>query len=95
MMFGKFWVGVMAAAVTGLLALPAPSAHAQPAKPAASKPMSDMKSMHHHKMSCYDYAWESQQMKDCLAKKEGKKPMAKKASATKKPAAKSSTKKSS
>jgi len=21
-----------------------------------------------HKMSCYDYAWESQDMKDCLAK---------------------------
>ena len=99
MMFGKFWVGVMAAAVTGLLALPAPSAHAQPAKPAANKPMSDMKmsgtkSMPHHKMSCYDYAWESQQMKDCLAKKEGKKPMAHKAS-SKKPAAKPSTKKSS
>jgi hypothetical protein len=99
MMFGKFWVGVMAVAVTGLLAFSAPSSHAQPAKPAANKPMSNMpmsdkKSMSHHKMSCYDYAWESQQMKDCLAKMEGKKPMAKKASA-KKPAAKPSTKKSS
>ena len=95
MMFGKFWVVVMAAAVTGLFVFVAPSSHAQPAKPAANKPMSDTKSMHHHQMSCYDYAWESQQMKDCLAKKEGKKPMAKKASATKKPAAKPSTKRSS
>jgi hypothetical protein len=24
----------------------------------------------HHKWSCYDYAWESQQQKDCLAKQE-------------------------
>ncbi|HEY5209439.1 MAG TPA: hypothetical protein VIJ42_08360 [Stellaceae bacterium] len=30
--------------------------------------------MHHgmrHKMTCYDYAWESQAQKDCLAKPEG------------------------
>ena len=29
---------------------------------AAAKPAS------HHKMSCYDYAWESKAMNDCLAK---------------------------
>jgi hypothetical protein len=31
-------------------------------------------------MSCYDYAWDSQAQKDCLA---GKKPMAKKATSKK------------
>jgi hypothetical protein len=34
----------------------------------------------HHAMSCYDYAWDSQAQKDCLA---GKKPMAKKATSKK------------
>jgi hypothetical protein len=38
-----------------------------------------------HKMSCYDYAWESQQQKDCLAKGDtAAKPAAKKTSAKKK-----------
>lgn len=44
----------------------------------------------HHTMSCYNYAWDSQAQKDCLA---GKKPMAKKA-ATKKSMKKAAPKKS-
>ena len=98
-MFAKFWVAAMAAGVTGMLALSAPSAFAQPSKPpaqpAAKQTMSGGKSMSHHKMSCYDYAWESQQMKDCLAKSGGKKPAAQSTSTTKKPAAKKPAKKSS
>jgi hypothetical protein len=43
-----------------------------------------------HATSCYDYAWDSQAQKDCLA---GKKPMAKKA-ATKKSMKKAAPKKS-
>ena len=42
-----------------------------------------------HATSCYDYAWDSQAQKDCLA---GKKPMAKKA--TKKSMKKAAPKKS-
>jgi hypothetical protein len=50
------------------------AAPAKTKKPMAAKPMKTaampMKMGHksHHKMSCYDYAWESQDMKDCLAK---------------------------
>jgi hypothetical protein len=29
----------------------------------------DMPAKHHHVMSCNDYAWQSQQQKDCLDKK--------------------------
>jgi hypothetical protein len=36
-----------------------------------------------HKVSCYDYAWDSQQQKDCLAKGDAK-PAVKKASVKKK-----------
>ena len=36
----------------------------------------------HHTKSCYDYAWDSQAQKDCLAGKSAK-PMAKKAMAKK------------
>ena len=44
-----------------------------------------------HKMSCYDYAWDSQQQKDCLAKGDtAAKPAAKKTSAKKKTKAVSS-----
>ncbi len=49
---------------------------ASPAEAATAKKASMHKS--HHKMSCYDQAWESQAMKDCLAKAEAK-PAAKKA----------------
>jgi hypothetical protein len=28
----------------------------------------EMHAGHHHKMSCYDFAWQSRAMKDCLAK---------------------------
>ncbi len=38
-----------------------------------------------HKMSCYDYAWDSQQQKDCLTKGDkAAKPAAKKTSMKKK-----------
>jgi hypothetical protein len=50
-----------AVAMTGLLAMPALAATAKSA--GGDKPTA------HHGMSCYDYAWQSQEMKDCLAKK--------------------------
>lgn len=56
----------------------APGMKMAPAKTAAAKPK--------HKFSCYDYAWQSKQMQDCLAKASAK-PAAKPAAA-KKPAAK-------
>lgn len=45
-------------------------------KPMAHKPMAHKPQMrkaamhrhHRHKMSCYDYAWQSQDMKNCLAR---------------------------
>jgi len=82
-MLGKIWTVAMAAAITGVLALPAPSAHAQAAKtaPAKMKPMTMHKAAAHHKMNCYDYAWQSQAMQDCLAgKKSMKQPMHKSSS---------------
>jgi len=45
-------------------------AAAATAKPAAAAPMKP-----HHVWSCYDYAWESQAMKDCLAKPASAMPM--------------------
>ena len=57
----------LAAAVViagGLTALPA--AAAGTAAPATKAAPAHHKSA--HKASCYDYAWDSQQMKDCLAK---------------------------
>jgi len=68
----------------GLVSAPAFAAGSAPAaaKPAA-KTMAH-KTMHKavHKASCYDYAWQSQAMKDCLAK--GDKPMKMKKSMKKK-----------
>jgi len=61
-MLGKLWFGMAAVAVTGLLAMPVTAASAAPAD--SGKPMAS----HHHHMGCYDYAWESREMKDCLAK---------------------------
>jgi hypothetical protein len=86
-MFGKVWTAVVAATVVGLLALPGLTGSAQGATKPAAKPMA-MKSTGHkmsHKMGCYDYAWQSAAMNDCLAKGSGmKKPMMKKASMSKK-----------
>ena len=59
----------LAAAVLLVGSLASVSAFAADAPKAAPKKMS-MKS--HHKMSCSDYAWESQAMKDCMAKGEMK-----------------------
>jgi hypothetical protein len=56
---------------------------ASPAFAATKKKMAAHHTTAHHTMSCYDYAWDSQDQKDCLA---GKKPMMTKA-------AKKSTKK--
>ena len=53
--------------IGGLASVPA---SAQTAAPAAKAPAHKM--AHHaarHKMTCYDYAWESQAQKDCLAGK--------------------------
>jgi hypothetical protein len=58
------------------------AAPAKTKKPMAAKPMKTaampmtMAHKSRHKMTCYDYAWESQDMKDCLAKPvSGKKTM--------------------
>ena len=104
-MLTNVWTAAVAAVVAGVLALPAPAAYAQtstapanppaaaPANPPAAKPMTMKKPMAHkasHKMSCYDYAYQSAAMQDCLAKGGGKtsaaKPMMKKASKKKTPA---------
>jgi hypothetical protein len=45
-----------------------------PKHKAAKKP-THMASRSKHKMTCYDYAWESQDQKDCLAKGSGSKNM--------------------
>ncbi len=47
----------------------------------------DMPMKKHHAMTCYDYAWQSQEQKDCLDKKPMDKPMHKAAhhKAAKKP----------
>ena len=61
------------------------SAPAQAAAPAKAPAHKMAHHASHHKKSCYDYAWESQQQKDCLAKGDtAAKPAAKKTSAKKK-----------
>jgi hypothetical protein len=76
-MLAKLWSVAAVGAIVGLLTMPASAATAQgQSKPAAAKT--------HHKMSCGDYAWQSQEMKDCMAKQ----------GATKKPATKKVSKKS-
>jgi hypothetical protein len=80
-MLAKMWTVAVAAVVAGALALPAPAAYAQTSAAPAAKPMK-MPMAHkasHHKMSCYDYAYQSQAMQDCLAKgASASKPMMKK-----------------
>jgi hypothetical protein len=74
-MFGKVWTAVVAATVVGLMTLPGLTGSAQGATKPAAKPMA-MKSTGHkmsHKMGCYDYAWQSAAMNDCLAKGSGMK----------------------
>jgi hypothetical protein len=66
MMLGKVWSAVTVMAVAGLLAVPASAATKTPA--AATQPADSGTTAKHHRMGCYDYAWESQEMKDCLAK---------------------------
>ena len=62
--------------IGGLASVPT-SAQAATAAPMAHKSV--------HKMSCYDYAWDSQQQKDCLVKGDKMaKPAVKKASTKKK-----------
>jgi hypothetical protein len=81
-MFGKVWTVVLAAAVVSLMALPGLTGSAQGATKPAAKPMAHKMS---HKMGCYDYAWQSAAMNDCLAKGSGmKKPTMKKTSMKKK-----------
>ncbi len=84
-MLAKMWTVAVAAVVAGVLALPAPAAYAQTTTAPAAKPMTMKKPMAHkssHKMSCYDYAYQSAAMQDCLAKGTSKtgatKPMMKK-----------------
>jgi hypothetical protein len=88
-MLVKLWTVAVAAVVAGALALPAPAAYAQASTAPAAKPMAMKKPMAKkaaHK-DCYDYAWQSSAMSDCLAKGTSKasdsKPM-KKASKKKK-----------
>lgn len=83
-MFGKMWTVAVAALVAGGLAMPA--AYAQTSTAPAAKPMTMKKPMMHksaHKMNCYDLAYQSQAMADCLAKggnATAPKPMMKKSS---------------
>ena len=71
-MFGKMWTVAVAAVVAGGLALPAAYAQTStaPATAPAAKPMTMKKPMAHkaHKMNCYDLAYQSAAMQDCLAK---------------------------
>ena len=74
-MLGKMWSVAVAAVVVGALALPAPAAYAQTSTAPAAKPAATKKPMVHksaHRMDCYDYAYQSQAMQDCLAKKGNK-----------------------
>jgi hypothetical protein len=57
---------VVAAACAALFAAPAMAADAPAAKADMAGKKMAMKSK--HKFSCYDYAWDSQALKDCLAK---------------------------
>jgi hypothetical protein len=71
------YITAAALLVAGLAVAPA---SAQGTKPGAttSKSMKKMPMKARHARSCYDYAWDSQAQKDCLAGKSAK-PMAKKA----------------
>lgn len=91
-MLAKMWTVAVAAVVAGGLALPAPAALAQTSTAPAAKPMTMKKPMahaSHHKTDCYDLAYQSQAMADCLAKSPNKasttKPMMKKATKKKAP----------
>lgn len=85
-MLAKVWTIAAVAVVAGVLAMPAPAAYAQASTAPAAKPMTMKKPMAHkaHKMNCYDYAYQSAAMQDCLAKGTSKtstsKPMMKKSS---------------
>ena len=78
-MLAKMWTVAVAAVVAGGLALPAPAALAQTSTAPAAKPMTTKPMAHksHHKMDCYDLAYQSQAMADCLAKANNKASMAK------------------
>jgi hypothetical protein len=70
--------------LSGLAVVPA-AAQTTPA-PAAKAPAKHATHHHatHHAKSCYDYAWESQAQKDCLAKPASTPAPAKKAAKSKK-----------
>jgi hypothetical protein len=70
-MLAKVWTVAVAAVIAGALVLPAPAAYGQASTAPAAKPMTMKKPMMKkasHKMDCYDYAWQSAAMSDCLAK---------------------------
>src|SRR5438874_8512022 len=90
-MLAKVCTVVAAAVIAGALALPAPAAYAQASTAPAAKPMTMKKPMAKHsahKMDCYDLAYQSAAMADCLAKggsaTSAAKPMMKKSSKKKK-----------
>jgi len=59
------------------------------AQPAAKNPAASGKSTpHKSSKSCYDYAWQSQEMNDCLAKAGSSKSAPAKSTSTKKPSTK-------
>ena len=85
-MLAKVWTVAVAAVIAGALVLPAPAAYAQASTAPAAKPMDMKKPMAKksaHKRDCYDLAYQSAAMADCLAKGSSKasttKPMMKKA----------------
>jgi len=70
-MLAKVWTVAVAAVVAGALAMPVPAAYGQASTAPAAKPMTTKKPMAKkaaHKKDCYDYAWQSAAMADCLAK---------------------------
>jgi hypothetical protein len=89
-MLARASVIVAALAGAALLAAPVLAQTGDKAKPAvAAHDAKKMSAKKRHKVSCYDYAWESQAMKDCLAKQSsGTQPAAEPKKAPKKAAAK-------
>lgn len=69
-MLAKVWTVAAAAVVAGALVLPAPAAYAQASTAPAAKPMAMKKPMVKKSAhnDCYNYAWQSAAMADCLAK---------------------------
>jgi hypothetical protein len=76
------YITAAALLVAGLAVAPASAQSTMKPGATTSKSMKKMPMKSRHAKSCYDYAWDSQAQKDCLAGKSAK-PTTKKASAKK------------